>query len=156
MKILVTGAAGQIGFPLATYLARDHEVWGAARFSNPDDQERLEAVGVRPHIVDLAAGDFDGLPDDFTHVIHLAADMGDDYERALRVNAEGTGLLLHHCRNAVTALVMSTHSVYKPHDDPEHVFQETDPLGDSFATHAPKEVPWGTSLPQPSIRYVAG
>lgn len=137
MKILVTGAAGQIGFPLAAHLAAEHEVWGIARFTNPQDRDRLAAVGVRTHAVDIAGGEFDGVPDDFTHVVHLAADMGDDYERALRVNAEGTGLLLHHCRNAEAALVMSTHSVYKPHDDADHVFHETDPLGDSFATHAP-------------------
>ncbi len=31
-KILVTGAAGQIGFPLAAYLAAENEVWGVARF----------------------------------------------------------------------------------------------------------------------------
>jgi nucleoside-diphosphate-sugar epimerase len=30
---------------------------------------------------------------------------------------------------------MSTHSVYKPWDDPWHVFVETDPLGDVNATH---------------------
>ena len=137
MKILVTGAAGQIGFPLAAHLAADHDVWGVARFSDPQDKARLESAGVRTHAVDIASGRFDGLPDDFTHVIHLAADMGDDYEHALRVNAEGTGLLLHHCRNARAALVMSTHSVYKPQDDPDHVFHESDPLGDSFATHAP-------------------
>jgi len=137
MKILVTGAAGQIGFPLATHLAAEHEVWGVARFSSPTDRDRLESAGIRTRRVDLAAGEFNGLPDDFTHVVHLAADQSDDYDRALRTNAEGTGLLLHHCRNALAALVMSTHSVYKPNDDPDHVFQEDDPLGDSFATHAP-------------------
>jgi nucleoside-diphosphate-sugar epimerase len=35
-----------------------------------------------------------------------------------------------HCRKAKAVLVMSTHSVYKPWDDPLHVFQVTDPLGD--------------------------
>ena len=31
-KILVTGAAGQIGLPMVEWLARENEVWGAARF----------------------------------------------------------------------------------------------------------------------------
>lgn len=138
MKIVVTGANGQIGFPLASALAdRGHEVWGIARFSNPASRERLAAAGVSTHPADLATGDLRGLPDDFTHVVHLAAEMGGDYDAAMRVNAEGTGVLLHHCRRATAALVMSTHSVYKPNDDPDHVFVETDPLGDSFATHAP-------------------
>ena len=32
---------------------------------------------------------------------------------------------------------MSTHSVYQPHDDPMHLFLETDPLGDVNAAHSP-------------------
>ena len=74
--------------------------------------------------------DFSGLPDDFTYVVHLAAlASGDDCDRAITVNAEGTGLLLEHCRRAKAALVMSTHSVYRPHEDPWHAFVESDPLG---------------------------
>ena len=38
------------------------------------------------------------------------------------MNAEGTGLLLSHCRKAKAALVMSTVTVYKPHPDPWHPF----------------------------------
>ncbi len=59
--------------------------------------------------LDLADGDFGDLPTDFTHLLHLVADFSaDDYDRALRVNAEGTGFVLEHCRNAKAALVMST------------------------------------------------
>jgi nucleoside-diphosphate-sugar epimerase len=47
----------------------------------------------------------------------------------MTVNAEGTGLLLQHCRRAKAALVMSTHSVYRPHEDPWHAYVESDPLG---------------------------
>jgi nucleoside-diphosphate-sugar epimerase len=134
----VTGVNGQIGLPLAASLVeRGHEVWGIARFRRPESRQRVEAAGINVIAGDLAGGDLSEAPDDFTHVVHLAAEMGDDYDEALRVNAEGTGLLLHHCRRARAALVMSTHSVYKPSLDPDHVFVESDPLGDSFATHAP-------------------
>ena len=76
--------------------------------------------------LDLADGDFGDLPTDFTYLLHLVADFSaDDYDRALRVNAEGTGLLLEHCRNAKAALVMSTVTVYKPHPDPWHAFART-------------------------------
>jgi nucleoside-diphosphate-sugar epimerase len=34
-KILVTGPAGRIAFPLAARLARHNEVWGIARFGDP-------------------------------------------------------------------------------------------------------------------------
>lgn len=138
-KILVTGPAGQIAEPLASFLAADNEVWGIARFTEDGSRERVEGHGVTTRVVDLAGGDPGDLPDDFTHVLHLAAFQGPglDYDHAIRVNAEGTGVLLTHCRSAQAALVMSTTSVYRPHPDPWHAFVEEDPLGDANAAHAP-------------------
>ena len=137
-KILVTGPAGQIAFPLARYLARDNEVWGIARFGAPGSRELVDAAGVTTRVCDLGGGGLDGVPDDFTYVVHLAAfqEGGLDYDEAIRVNAEGTGMLLEHCRRAKAALVMSTHSVYRPHADPLHVFTESDPLGDASPAHS--------------------
>ena len=130
-KILITGPAGRIAFGLARSLVGDNEVWGVARFSDPATRDKVETIGVTTRTVDIADGQFGDLPTDFTYVLHIAADFSaDDYERALRVNAEGTGLLLEHCRKAKAALVMSTVSVYKPHPDPWHAFREDDPLGD--------------------------
>lgn len=131
-KILVTGPAGQIARPLVEFLAPYNEVWGIARFSDHDARREIDALGVTTRVVDLARPDFDDLPDDFDHVIHLAAfkTEGLDYDHALTVNAEGTGLLLRHCRRATSVLVMSTQSVYKPVADPLHAFGEADPLGD--------------------------
>jgi nucleoside-diphosphate-sugar epimerase len=138
-KILVTGPAGQIAFPLAETLAKDNEVWGIARFTVPGSRERCEAIGVRTVTGDLGSGELDELPTDFEYVLHLAADQsgGYDYDSAIRNNAEATGLLLAHCRKAKAALVMSTHSVYKPVEDPLHVFRETDPLGDVNSSMSP-------------------
>ena len=138
-KILVTGPAGQIAFPLASSLVGDNEVWGVARFGDPATRQRCEDAGITTRKVDLAAGEYGDLPDDFTYVLHLAAyqEPGLDYDEAIRHNAEATGLLLAHCRRAKAVLVMSTHSVYKPPDDPAHVYVETDPLGDVNSTHAP-------------------
>jgi nucleoside-diphosphate-sugar epimerase len=138
-KILLTGPAGQIAFPLAEYLARDNEVWGIARFGDPSTREKVDAIGVTTSVCDVGDGDFSDLPDDFTYVLHLAAFMGPglDFDHAIRVNAEGTGLLLAHCRRAKAAMVMSTHSVYRPQDDPLHVFLETDPIGEVNAAHSP-------------------
>jgi nucleoside-diphosphate-sugar epimerase len=136
-KILITGVTGRIGFPLARALAEHNEVWGAARFGNPEARAEVEANGVTTRVVDLAAGRFDDVPDDFSYVLHIAADFSDDdYDRALTVNAEGTGLLLDHCRRAKAALVMSTLTTYRPHPDPWHPFREDDPLGDQRATHS--------------------
>jgi nucleoside-diphosphate-sugar epimerase len=136
-KILITGPAGRIAFGLAGALARDNDVWGVARFGTPGTRERVEALGVTTRAVDLADADFGALPTNFTYVLHLAADFSDDdYDRALRVNAEATGFLLDHCRRAKAALVMSTLTTYRPHPDPWHAFREDDPLGDQLATHS--------------------
>ncbi|MCP1471708.1 nucleoside-diphosphate-sugar epimerase [Sphingobium sp. OAS761] len=132
-KILVTGPAGQIAFPMARALARENEVWGIARFSDPVQRREVEDAGIRTLAIDLADPDFSGLPRDFTYLLHLAATIsGEDYDEAISTNAEGTGLLLSHCRDVQAALVMSTVSVYKPHPDPSYPYSEGDPLGDAM------------------------
>ncbi len=138
-KILVTGVAGQIAFPMARFLAEDNDVWGLARFSESGSRERVSAAGITPVACDLSLGDLAAVPDDFDYVIHLAAYQapGVDYDAAISANAEGTGLLLQHCRSAKAALVMSTFSIYKPQPDPMFVFDEAAPLGDVNAQHAP-------------------
>jgi nucleoside-diphosphate-sugar epimerase len=142
-KILITGPAGRIAFGLARFLAADNDVWGIARFSDPATHEKVEAVGVTTRSLDIADGEFGDLPTDFTYLLHLAADFSpDDYDRALTVNAEGTGFVLEHCRGAKAALVMSTVTLYKPHPDPWHAFREDDPLGDAMA---PPSAPYSVS-----------
>jgi nucleoside-diphosphate-sugar epimerase len=142
-KILITGPAGRIAFGLARFLAADNDVWGIARFSDPATREKVEAVGVTTRSLDIADGEFGDLPTDFTYLLHLAADFSpDDYDRALTVNAEGTGFVLEHCRGAKAALVMSTVTLYKPHPDPWHAFREDDPLGDAMA---PPSAPYSVS-----------
>lgn len=137
-KILITGPAGQIAFPMARELAKRNEVWGIARFGDPASRAEVEQAGIRTLQIDIADPDFSDLPRNFSHLLHLAAVVqGDDYEAAMRINAEGTGLLLSHCRNVEAALVMSTTSVYKPHCDPWHPFREDDPLGDIMLPFAP-------------------
>ena len=138
-KILVTGLTGQIGHPVARHLARDNEVWGAARFTADGSRERAEAIGVRPVVADLASGDLSAIPDDVTHVVHFAAWQGPapDWNRAVRANAEATGRLLAHCRRAEAALGASTNAVYRPHPDPWHHYTEPDPPGDPTAPHSP-------------------
>jgi nucleoside-diphosphate-sugar epimerase len=133
-KILITGPAGRIAFPIAAKLAQDNEVWGIARFSNPAQQAEVEALGVTTRKVDLVKCDFGDLPRDFTYVLHIAAsfDQG-SYDQAITVNAEACGFVLDHCRSAKAALIMSTLAVYKPTTDPWHAFQESDALGDMIA-----------------------
>jgi nucleoside-diphosphate-sugar epimerase len=157
-KILISGASGIVGQPIARFLAANNEVWGIARFlesgrnveqytqATGGDVERglttrdsLHEAGVTTRSIDLASGDFGELPDDFTHVLHLSwmrADL-EHLEAALRTNVEGPGLLLQHCRKAKAALVMSGMGIYSPSDDPWHAYTETDPIGRGATAYAP-------------------
>jgi nucleoside-diphosphate-sugar epimerase len=138
-RIVVTGVTGQIALPLAAHLAQHNEVFGVARFGGANAHAEVVAAGIHPVVCNLADGDLSVLPNNIDYVLHLAVyqEGGVDYDEALRVNAEATGLLLHRYRDAQAALVMSTASVYRPHADPLHVYRETDPLGDSQLPHAP-------------------
>jgi nucleoside-diphosphate-sugar epimerase len=138
-KILITGPAGQIAFPIAEFLSKENEVWGIARFSEEGSRDRVDAIGVTTRQCDIGTGDFSALPSDFTYLLHLAAYQGPgtDYDYAITVNAEGAGFLMQHCRQAKAALVMSTSSVYRPDEDPMHAFLETDPIGGGTSPWAP-------------------
>ena len=102
-------------------------------------REELEAAGVTVRAVDLAAGDFGDLPDDFTYVVHLAwlrADLA-HLDDAFRANVEGAGLVLQHCRKAKAALVMSGMGVYSANDDPGGPTAKRDPIGRGATAYAP-------------------
>jgi len=130
-KILITGPAGKIAFGLAESLAGENEVWGISRFADSALRAEVDALGVTTRAVDLASGEFGDLPTDFTYLLHIAvAYERSDYDRAITVNAEGTGFILEHCRRARAALVMSALAVYKPQSDPWYAYREDDPLGD--------------------------
>ena len=113
-KILITGATGKIAFPIARELAKRNEVWGAARFSKAGDRERLLDIGVRPLQLDMASGDLSSVPDDFSYVFHAAVDTGaGDWRQCEQTNAQRSGDLLFHCRNAKGFVYCSTGSVYR-------------------------------------------
>ena len=137
-RILLTGPAGGIGFPLAFELAKNNEVWGISRFAHPGERTRVEEGGVITRPIDLSTGEFGDLPEYFDYVLHLSAYIvGDDYDRAIAVNAEGTALLMTRFRQSRAILVMSTNGVYKPNPDPWHAYVETDPLGDAHVPGVP-------------------
>jgi len=138
-KILVTGPAGQIAFPLAARLARDNEVWGIARFGDPKTRERVDKAGIQTRAIDLADPQWGDLPDDFSLVLHLAAVIvaGRDFDKAIRINAEGTGKVMRRHRSARACLMMSTCGVYLSPSDGERAVVESDPLGGSHQPYAP-------------------
>jgi nucleoside-diphosphate-sugar epimerase len=127
-KILITGATGRVAFPIARALAAHNEVWGAARFTDPASQSRLEAVGVRPLALDVSTADFSSLPDDFTYVFHAAMASGaDGWASAFEMNSQASGRLLQHCRSCRGFVFCSTGSIYQYQG--QRPLRESDPPG---------------------------
>src|SRR4029453_13080541 len=97
-KVLVTGATGRVGLPIARALAKQHNVFGLARCRSLDARAPPEAAGIHPIAADLATLDLDELPDGLTHVFHAGAALhGEarrDWQRTFPVNAQGTGPIL--------------------------------------------------------------
>ncbi len=116
-KILITGPTSQVATPIAAALAAENEVWGIARFTTPAARDRLEEAGVRCQTVNLLAGDFSGLPNDFDYVLNLAVAKSGNWEKDLAANAESVGLLMAHCRGAKAFLHCSSGAVYDPPGD---------------------------------------
>lgn len=125
----MTGVTGQVAGPVARHLARDHEVWGAARFRDPAPRHALEAAGVRAVTLDLESGDLGDLPGDIDYVCHFAVAKTNDFRRDLAANGEGLGLLMRHYRDATAFLHCSSTAVYEPKG--HEPITEDDPLGDN-------------------------
>ena len=118
-KILVTGATGKIAFPIARELAKHNEVWGAARFSKPGDRDKLSTAGIRPLQLDMSDGDLSGVPNDFTYIFHAAVDTGAGaWLDCVATNAQRSGDLLFHCKQAKGFVYCSTGSVYRYNGKP--------------------------------------
>lgn len=113
-KILITGATGKIAFPIARALAAaGNEVWGAARLKDATAREKLVEAGVKPIALDVGAGEFSTLPEDFSYAFHAAVDPGaEDWGRCVETNAQMSGELLYHCRASKGFVLCSTGSIY--------------------------------------------
>ena len=134
-KILITGASGQVATPVAKALVADNQVWGIARFTDAAAREELEQSGVRCETVNLAAGDFSGLPSDFDYVLNLAVAKSGRGNKDLGANAESVGLLVAHCSDAKAVLQGSPAAVYDPPDDEPRT--ESTALGDNHKSLFP-------------------
>lgn len=117
--VLVTGATGRIGFPIARALAAlpQHTVFGLARCARPGDEAMLRAAGVEPLVADVAGFDpVAGLPPGLTHVFHAAARTGrhaaGDWRPSFDVNVQATARLLAACRGVRGFVHCSSGSAY--------------------------------------------
>jgi nucleoside-diphosphate-sugar epimerase len=129
--VLVTGATGRIGFPIARALAAEHTVFGLARCSRPEDEARLRAAGIEPLRADMATLQPADLPEGLTHVFHAAARLGPaaaaDWRATFETNAQASGRLVAACRGVRGFVYCSTGSAYE-YQGPRPL-REDDPPG---------------------------
>jgi nucleoside-diphosphate-sugar epimerase len=130
-KIVVTGVTGQVAGPVARALAKENQVYGAARFTDAGARTALEAEGVRCVRIDLAAGDVGDSPADADYVLHFAVQKSNTWEADLEGNGAGLAFFMEHHSKATAFLHCSSAAVYQPLHDPAHRFTEDDELGDN-------------------------
>jgi nucleoside-diphosphate-sugar epimerase len=128
-RIVVAGATGQVGLPVARALAKDNEVWAVARFNDTAARESLGADGATCVAIDLVDGDVSALPADPDYLLNFSVMRTGDWGRDLDGNAGGSSRLMEQCRGAQACLHCSSTAVYQPNGD--HAFAEDDPLGDN-------------------------
>jgi nucleoside-diphosphate-sugar epimerase len=130
-RVLVTGASGLIGAPLARHLAAANDVYALARFSDPAARHELARAGAEPLTVDLATTDPRELPD-VDYVFHAGATLpskGAERSRphTFEVNVQATGRLLRRYAGVEGFVHCSSGSVYAYQG--QRPLREDDPYG---------------------------
>ena len=132
-RILVTGVTGWVAGPLAASLAAGNEVFGAARFKDPDARVALEDMGITPVAIDLRSGNLDVVPGDLDLVLHFAVAKTDRFDLALKINAEASADLMDAAAGRSDRLQAFFHcsstGVYQPVG--QEPLAESAALGDS-------------------------
>jgi UDP-glucuronate 4-epimerase len=150
--VLVTGATGRVGFPVARELAEHKEVFGLARCQHDGDRTRLEEAGVEPIVGDVATMGLHRLPREITHVFHAAARLGreaqdGDWQQVFETNAQASGRLVAACPGAAF-VYCSTGSAYAYQG--HRPLREDDPPGVHLGAYSLSKIA-GDSV----VRYAA-
>jgi len=156
--ILVLGATGLIGLPLATELARKNKVVGVSRFEKTAP-EALAERGIEPLQMDVARDPIDALPDEIDYVFNeVLLYHPTDHEASMETNAYPVAKLMERYGNSKGIVLGSTGSVYATTGEP---MAEGAPLGgtdaysvskicaEKFAVHFSRE----RSIPTSILRY---
>jgi nucleoside-diphosphate-sugar epimerase len=131
--ILATGVTSEVAKPVAVALAKNNEVYGAARWRDAAAREPLESVGVKTVRMDLVKADLSDLPEAVDYVVHFAVVKSGKWNIDLDGNVSGLALLMERYQNAKAFMHCSTTAVYQPDGHVE--FSEDSPLGDSHRNY---------------------
>ena len=132
-RILVTGPTGMVAKPVARMLAKENEVFAAARFSDPAARADLESAGVACVPIDLGSGDLSSLPAEIDYVANFAVVKSNDWVTDLDANVGGLARLMEWAAGAGARAFFhcSSGAVYKV--NPHTPLTEDAPLGDNHA-----------------------
>ncbi|RMD82814.1 MAG: NAD(P)-dependent oxidoreductase [Candidatus Dadabacteria bacterium] len=130
-KILITGATGQVAWPILESLAGRNEVFALARFTDESNRQAVESLGAHPIVADLGSDEPLDLPQDLDYVLHFAnsKDPAGNFDRDLRSNVEGVGRLMAACAGVRGFFFCSSAGVYA--GGTQEPLKEDAPLGDS-------------------------
>lgn len=111
LTLMVTGASGLMGFPIAKALAKTNKVYGVARFNVARDRQALEAAGVQTISFDTGSLDLSPLPEKVDAILHLGALTGlaagfpENRAKAFEVNVHSAGRLMSRYRGQLKAFL---------------------------------------------------
>lgn len=125
-RVLITGASGLVAFPIAVELAKNNETYAVARFSDPEQKQRLQSQGVRTIAFDMANPDMSPLPKSVDVVINYGV-LPPSHKDAYEVNVAATGRLASRYRDCKAFIHGSTGSLYQYQG--ERPLREDDPYG---------------------------
>jgi UDP-glucuronate 4-epimerase len=133
-RILVTGVTSEVvAKPVAIALAKDNDVYGAARWRDASSRESFESNGIKTVKLDLVKAEVDDLPAEVDYVVHFAVVKSGKWPIDLDGNVGGLAMLMERYQNAKAFLHCSTTAVYQPDDHVE--FTEDSPLGDNHRAY---------------------
>jgi len=118
-KLLIAGAAGQVGRGLLWRLAPENEVHALDLFPDPKVKREAQEAGATVWQKDLLNDDFDDMPCDFDLVFNMAVCWGrepgwESQKLAHQVNGFSPGRLMHHFGEEATFVQGSTGGLYRP------------------------------------------
>jgi nucleoside-diphosphate-sugar epimerase len=167
-RVLVLGASGFIGKPLACELARSNKVDGLGLFPDPSVRRELETAGVMIIEADVVGAGLSGVSTDYDYVFSELAALPNICNANLplgkALNITFVGKVVSHFRNARGLVLASTGSLYQPHErpigedgwpGPWDAYNVTKLIGDELATFLGQEYQVPIAIPRYFFPYTA-
>lgn len=165
-RVLVLGASGWIGRPLALELAQENEVDGLGLFPSEEVKNSLLQGGVRIIERDIVSDGLAGVPTNYDYVFSELAALPNlcntNLPVAQAININFVGRVISHFRAARGIVHASTASLYRPSSaalpedappGPWDVYNSTKLGGEAVAMHMAEELGVPVAIPRYFFPY---